>query len=216
MSRVKSSHLFGAFVAVLLMASAFAVPGPANAAVIFTNTHNYAYGGDDNAVTILVEVFDNYMGDFNKYLWQYTVTNNSYEPNPGTSNGFSGFETALPAAVPDLGDVFGPNADWEFDCCSGQPVEWDIRNSDGPGVLVGETGVFGFTSLPRLVTESTGYFHTWQNDGQTDIVSYEPGNGVEVPDVLSAPIGVPAPASLGLVGLALAGLGFAARRRRVA
>jgi hypothetical protein len=185
----------------IAIASLLSLSAPAQAALILSNTHTYAFGADVNAVEVLVEVFDDFLGDSSKYLWQYTVTNNSYDPNPGTSNGFSGFETALPIAVADLGDVFAPNADWEIDCCSGQPVEWDIRNSDGLGVMPGETGVFGFTSLPRLITNSTGWFHTWQGDAQTDLVFYPAGDGPEVPDVLQPPLQVPGPGSLFLIVL---------------
>jgi len=185
----------------------------AGAALIFSNTHSYEFGGDPDAVVIFVEVFDNFGGDFSKYLWQYTVTNNSYDPNPGTSNGFSGFETALPIAVPDLGDVFAPNADWETNCCSGQPVEWDIRNSVGPGVLPGEEGVFGFTSLPRFITNSTGWFHTWEGDVQTNLVFYPEGDGPEVPNVALPPIStVPAPAAWFLIVLGATGLAVLRKR----
>lgn len=83
-------------------AAAFSMPMTASATPLFSNSHDYSFGSDPTAVNILVEVFDNFAGDFSKYEWRYTVTNNSYEPAPGTSNGFSGFETTLPAAVPDL------------------------------------------------------------------------------------------------------------------
>lgn len=101
---------------------------------------------------------------------------------------------------------YAPTAAWAFDCCFGLPVEWDIRNSVGAGVLVGEIGVFGFSSLPRLITESTGFFHTWRFDSQTDITVFGAGNGVEVPDVLRPPITVPEPTTLALLVLGLLGV----------
>ncbi len=159
-----------------------------NGGPIFSNTHFYPFG-----VVIKVDVFNNYLGDFTKYQWVYTVTNGGFEPNPGSSNGFSGFELALPGAVPDLANVTAPDGigPWLIGCCSGLPVEWDLTNSGGAGVgggtLPGQTEVYSFSTLPRLVTISTGWYHTWQNDGQTDVVNYPTGDGPEAPDLLSAP-----------------------------
>jgi len=164
-----------------------------NGGPIFTNTHSYAFGLDPAAVVIRVDVFNNYLGDFNKYHWVYTVTNNSYEPNPGSSNGFSGFELALPLFVPDIGDIAAPDGipPWTINGFSGQPVEWDLRNTEGApvggGTLPGQTEVYSFTTLPRLITVSTGWFHTWENDIQTWIVNYPQGDGPEVPDLISEP-----------------------------
>jgi hypothetical protein len=159
-----------------------------NGGPIFTNTHFYPLG-----VVIKVDVFNNYLGDFTKYQWVYTVTNNGFDPNPPFSNGFSGFELALPGSVPDLADVTAPDGipPWDINSFSGLPVEWDLRNSTGApvggGTMPGQTEVYSFTTLPRLVTISTGWFHTWQSDGQTDIINYPPGDGPEAPDLISTP-----------------------------
>lgn len=164
-------------------------------------------------ITVDVTVEDNYLGNFSKYWWKYNVTNLAFDPNPGTSNGFSGFETALPIGVPDLADRAAP-AGWVFDCCSGQPVEYDIRNSVGLGVMPGDSGLFSFTSLPRFITNSTGWFHTWEGDIQTNVTLFSsfPGEtGPEVPDVQRSPI--PEPGTMFLLGGGLAGLAFATRRR---
>jgi len=177
------------------------------AAPIFTNTHDYAFGGNPTAVVIQVDVFDL----SGQYKWQYTVTNNSYDPSPGTSNGFSGFETALPAAVPDLGNLTAPGPGWVFNCCSGEPVEYDKMNSAGLGIMPGQSGVFSFTSLAREITQSTGWFHTWESGTQTNIVNYGAGNGVEVPNVLKPPI--PEPTTLALLGVGVIALSAVRRLR---
>jgi hypothetical protein len=162
--------------------------GPSvNGGPIFSNTHNYGI------VIIRVDVYNNYLGDFTKYWWVYTVTNVGYDPNVPVSNGFSGFELALPIAVPDIGDISAPDGipPWEINGYSGLPVEWDLRNTPGApvngGTLPGQTEQYAFTTSPRLITQSTGWFHTWQNDIQTDIINYPPADAPEVPDVLSEP-----------------------------
>jgi hypothetical protein len=152
----------------------------ASAAVIHTSVHTFAFGGDPSAVVITLNLSDGLpMG---RYLWEYTVDNNSYDPNPGTSNGFSGFELFLPTPIPEIADI-EPNPTstppWEINCCSGNPVEWDIRNSSGLGVMPGESRIFSFTTAPRAVAvNDAGWFHTWQTDVQTDIV---PTVGMHVP-----------------------------------
>lgn len=162
------------------------------AGLIFSNTHNYGN------VIIKVEVYNNYLGDFTKYWWVYTVTNVSFEPNPPSSNGFSGFELNLPVAVPDIATIAAPDGipPWLVNCCSGLPVEWDLRKTDGipvnGGTLPGETEQYSFTTSPRLITISNGWYHTWETnaagtDVQTFVTYYPTNDPPEVPDVLSEP-----------------------------
>lgn len=154
---------------------------PGITGLLFTNTHLYG------PLTIRVDVYDNYFGDFSKYWWVYSVTNLSYDPSPTFTNGFSGFETALPSAVPDIADIATPGPAWWINCCSGQPVEYDVSDVNGPGVMPGFSGVFSFTTLPRLIIPSTGWYHSWLGGGQVDVTYYPAGNEPEVPDVISNP-----------------------------
>ncbi len=191
-----------------------AATGPAAADTIFSNTHTYGFGGDPNAVVIRVDV----ISSPGQYLWQYTVTNNSYDPIPGQTNGFAGFALALCNLVPDLGNVSGP-PEWDnstgIDIPNG--VEWDRDDDDG-GIMPGETGVFSFTTLPRPWTLSDGLFHTWipvpdsTEKTQFDFVYFD-GQGPEVPDGCEPPLTTPVPAGWMLFGIGTLGLGVFRRWR---
>jgi hypothetical protein len=185
----------------------FAASG--QAATIGLQVNNYAFGLDPAAVIITSRV-DN-QGSF--YLWEYTVQNQSYDPTPGTTNGFSGFELNLPGGfVADLGNVTNPSAGWENNCCSGLPMEWDIRDTTGLGIMPGSSGIFSFTTLPRSITTANdGWFHTWAGGVQTDLVFYGADNAPFAPDLLTP---IPEPATLLLFGTTAAGLGLARWRRR--
>ena len=200
------SRLTGAVCALLLCISTLT-----NAALIHHFDISYAAG----AVDIALDVFDAQAGG--RYLWQYTVSNNSYDPNPGTSNGFSGFELYLPTPIPEIGDITAPSpgivaGGWETNCCSGNPTEWDIRDSDGLGVMPGQVGIFSFTTDPRQVAiNNDGWFHSWQNGVQIDIISTL---GMHVPLVPGLNPVVPIPAAVWLFCSGLLGLVGIARRKK--
>ena len=179
----------------------------ANAGLIGTYLHTYG------AVDIDLRVYDGL--PLGRYLWEYTVTNHGFGMLPG-QNGFSGFELFLPAGIPEIGDITpnmsGPPAtDWEVDGYSGSPIEWDRKNSLGLGIMAGFSGVFSFTTAPRVVaTNDSGWYHTWISDSQTAIVGTP---GMHVPWV---PGLTPVPelsSTLALVGLGFLSL-FGLRRKR--
>ena len=111
----------------------------------------------------------------------YEVTNVSWVPAVGV-NGFSGFNITNVFDVDTVGNAFGPPG-WEaFAGYSGNNTppnpdnfEWDIRDSAGNGLLVGQTGLFGFTVAAGKYIDvhyGSGHFmHSWLNDVQTDITS---------------------------------------------
>ena len=173
---------------------------------------NHSY--DSGNVLIDLNVFDGQPGG--KYLWEYTVSNIGFDPVPGATNGFSGFELFLPTDIPEITDIT-PNGSstppWEINCCSGHAVEWDIRDSVGNGVMIGETGIFSFLTDPRDVAiNDSGWFHSWRRGGQTDIITTV---GMHVPWVPGlSPISTPEPGVVALFAIGLIGLGFATRRRQ--
>jgi hypothetical protein len=178
--------------------------GSANAVLLHHFDHSY----DGGSVEIDLDVFDN--GGL--YSWEYTVTNNSYDPNPGVTNGFSGFELFLPSPIAEIANIVpnpGSSPPWEHNCCSGLPLEWDIRDNVGLGVMPGFSLVFSFTTNPRQVAiNNEGWFHSWANGTQVNIVDTI---GMHVPLVPGLQP-IPEPGTLFLLGLGIAAVGLGRRK----
>lgn len=186
-----------------LLGASYATPASA-----ITFTHFYEFEGDPQAVEIQV--------DINELMteWKYTVTNNSYDPEPGITNGFSGFQ--LGSFIPEISNIFAPDgpietSNWEYECCAG-PVEWDLPDDEGLGIMPGETGVFGFTTAPRFISTSNGWFHSWANETQVEILNFTVDTAPEVPGELK-PVPVPEPSTVLGATLAL-GLGTLSRKQK--
>jgi hypothetical protein len=186
----------------------------AGAAVLDSNVIVATDPGSGGSIQVTSTIFDNYGGDFTRYHFDYYVENLSYEPEPGMSNGLSGFNVAFVGPIAGLADQYAPLG-WFLNCCGAIPpfgAEADINNSTGLGIPVGGTGRFGYT-VPAGVSWTDAYTgswaHTWIGDLQEYIFSQiDPASGKSV----LTPI--PEPSSVALALLGGLGLIAVARRRR--
>ncbi len=94
-------------------------------------------------------------GHPNEYTFAYTVQNLSYEPDPGTSNGLSGWQLIFDQSIMELHNQMSPitGGPWIQNAFSGSfppfGAEWDVLGSAGNGILVGQSGTFSFCTFPR-------------------------------------------------------------------
>ena len=161
----------------------------ANAAVIQTSTINVVDPNSSGQIQVTSTVTDNYLGDFTKWAFDYQISNLSYDPTPGTSNGLSGFNLVFGAPQPSTANQYAP-AGWFFNCCGTTPpfgAEYDIDNASGFGIAVTTTGNVGFTTnagVPLTSQYLGSWAHSWENNLQTATFNLQDaasGLGVIVP-----------------------------------
>jgi uncharacterized repeat protein (TIGR01451 family) len=179
--------------AILLIAAAtaalaFAAPGSAQLVLIDSHQFTWTDPASGGVVLIREEVYRGCAdGHPNETTFRYHVVNQSYDPVPGSSNGFSGFQIQFPGPIPDLHNQTSPavGGPWEQNAFSGVGppfgVEWDVPNDEGNGILVGQSGDFSYCTAPRddvVVNDPPanpsgfgpfGWGHTWISNGQSFI-----------------------------------------------
>jgi hypothetical protein len=159
--------------------------GPAGAfhegGLVELNSHTFTWVDPDSGgvIEVVEEVFEGCEGvdpagvPFfipHDMTFQYVVANQSYDPIPGITNGFSGFQILFPGPVPELYNQQSPAVGglWQQNAFSGQfppfGVEWDAP-LPGLGIMPGEIGIFSYCTFERVdvVVEApdAGWFHTW-------------------------------------------------------
>ncbi len=129
-------------------------------------------------------------GHRDEQIFQYEVRNIDYDPDPGITNGFSGFQIIFPGTVPELHHQLAPSigGPWQQNAFSGRspPIgaEWDVpppsvTGAPGTfGIMPGQSGIFSFCTFQRtdlIVNDPpqnsqgqgpNGWAHTW-----VDIIS---------------------------------------------
>jgi hypothetical protein len=139
-------------------------------------------------------------GDFIEHdmTFEYVVENIDYDPTPGVTNGFSGFQLLFPGPVPELYNQQSPviGGPWQQNAFSGNfppfGAEWDA-SLPGVGIMPGETGAFSFCTFERedVLVEAAGlgqgpagWGHTWGLEFPEPIIDADgtvsAGDGVPV------------------------------------
>ncbi len=168
--------LAGALVAIQVPAAGFHEGGP-----VLLESHQFEWTDPDSGGQVLMteNVWEGCVVDDrfvpHDMTWEYVVDNVSFDPDPGVTNGFSGFQILFPAAIPELYNQLSPTTGgpWLQNAFSGGfppfGVEWDAP-LPGFGILPGESGSFSFCTFERVdvIVESegvgggpAGWGHTW-------------------------------------------------------
>ena len=161
--------VFTIVTAVALMLSLAPAVALANNGDILLSTATY--GWTDPASGQEVEITENVYKTGDLMKWEYVVYNIDYDPEPGITNGFSGFQIQFPVQVAEVANQMNPGGTtgpWQQNAFSGVAppwgVEWDAPHP-GIGIMPGQTGVFSYTTEERervvLPAPDAGWAHTW-------------------------------------------------------
>jgi hypothetical protein len=162
-----------------------------NGGLVELSAHQFTWTDPDSGgqVVLVEEVFEGCNGIdptfqpfFNPHdmTFVYVVANQSYDPQPGVTNGFSGFQIIFNQPIPELYNQQSPavGGPWVQNAFSGQfppfGIEWDVPfGPPNPGIMPGQIGIFSFCTAERLdliVNDPpqnplgqgpNGWAHTW-------------------------------------------------------
>ena len=175
--------VFPILIAVSLVALGLAAPAAAfhEGGLVELSSHSFTWVDPESqgVVEVVEEVFEGCEGVdpagvpfFHPHdmTFQYVVANISYDPIPGVTNGFSGFQILFPGPVPELYNQQSPavGGPWHQNAFSGQfppwGAEWDAP-LPGLGIMPGEIGIFSYCTFERVdvIVEApdAGWVHTW-------------------------------------------------------
>ena len=128
---------------VLMLSLAPAVALANNGDILLsTATYNWTDPASGGEVEITENVYKS--GDLMK--WEYVVYNHNYDPEPGITNGFSGFQIQFPVQVAEVANQMNPGGTtgpWQQNAFSGVAppwgVEWDAPHP-GEGCQLHQNG----------------------------------------------------------------------------
>jgi hypothetical protein len=162
-----------------------------NGGLVQLSNHQFTWTDpvSEGTISLVEEVFEGCQGVdptglpfFNPHdmTFVYVVANQTYDPQPGITNGFSGFQLIFNQPIPELYNQQSPavGGPWVQNAFSGQfppwGAEWDVPF--GPpnfGIMPGQIGIFSFCTAERLdiIVNSppenpigqgpNGWAHTW-------------------------------------------------------